>query len=51
MFLSLNHKLHIYVTDENLAITMFGGVYSLVMGGTDYDNQIPITLTSSFVER
>lgn len=33
-----NEGWHIYVTDENLAITMFGGVYSLVMGGTDYDN-------------
>lgn len=33
-----NEGWHIYVTDENLAITMFNGAYSLVMGGTDYDN-------------
>lgn len=29
---------HIYLTDENIAITMFGGQYSKVMGGTDYNN-------------
>lgn len=33
-----NEGWHIYLTDENIAITMFGGQYSKVMGGTDYNN-------------
>lgn len=33
-----NEGWHIYLTDENIAITMFGGEYSKVMGGTDYNN-------------